>query len=112
MKLIVKDHHLDSPAALRAHIRRRILFALGRFGARIAQVTVRLLDLNGPKGGVDKMCRIEAHLAGTKPVVIEEVGPELRPAVDRSIRRIERAVARRIDRARDPRRLTPETLGA
>ena len=36
--------------------RRRLEFALGRFSARVRSLTVRLADLNAPRGGVDKHC--------------------------------------------------------
>lgn len=43
--------------------RRRLEFALGRLGARVRSLTVRLADLNAPRGGVDKHCRADGSRA-------------------------------------------------
>ena len=51
---------------------RRLDFALGRFGGRISQVTVGLEDLNGPRGGADKRCRLAVRLVPSGKVTIEE----------------------------------------
>ena len=40
-----------------------------------------LADLNGPKGGVDKLCQIIAKLSHGNPVVILEKGTEVLPTV-------------------------------
>lgn len=43
--------------------RRPLEFALGRFGARVRSLTVRLADLNAPRGGVDKHCLADGSRA-------------------------------------------------
>jgi ribosome-associated translation inhibitor RaiA len=40
----------------------RLAAAIGAFGRRIRRITVWLEDVNGPRGGVDKRCRITLHL--------------------------------------------------
>ena len=52
------------PADLPEHIERRLRFALARFGNRVERVIVFLQDRNGPKGGIDKVCRILAKVQG------------------------------------------------
>jgi len=67
---------------------------MGRFGAKLARVSVRISDVNGPRGGVDKLCRVETRLWGRFPLVVEDVSADMSQAIDRSIRRMGRAVAR------------------
>ena len=54
----LKEHGVRRPATLPDHIERRLRFALDRFGDRIARVFVFLHDRNGPRGGIDKICRV------------------------------------------------------
>lgn len=86
---------------LREHIERRILFALSWAHHNLDKVTLRIDDINGPKGGVDKSCRIQIPIAGGKPVVIEEVQSDLHIAIDRAIERAGRALSRQLARKRE-----------
>lgn len=89
--------------ALADHVRRRLGFALGPYGERMQRVSVRLGDENGPRGGVDKFCRIHVHLAGAPAALAEDVGADLYAAIDRAADRIGRVVGRRLDRTRPVR---------
>lgn len=46
--------------------------ALGRFGAKIQRVQVTLSDVNGPRGGLDKECRLVIHPRRMPPIVIHD----------------------------------------
>ncbi|MEO8542421.1 MAG: HPF/RaiA family ribosome-associated protein [Burkholderiaceae bacterium] len=86
--------------ALTSHVRRRLGFGLTRHSARVVRVVVRLGDENGPRGGVDKFCRIQVQLIDAPQVVIRDCGPELYAVIDRAGDRTARAVAKRLERAR------------
>lgn len=95
------------PQELCDHIDRRLRFALARFGPRIARVVVSLDDVNGPRGGIDKACRIVVRLKNGGDVVasVEDVDWEV--AIDRATTRIGHTVARDVSRMRAPRRIRP-----
>ena len=99
MRIEMTARGVGLTAATRGHVERRLYFALGRFADRVSQVHVRLADVNGPKGGVDKSCRIRVRLFGLPTVVVEQMDSDLNAAIDRSADRIGRAVARKLDRA-------------
>ena len=87
-----------TPAVLE-YVVRRIQSALGRLEANVRGVVVRLGDANGPRGGIDKTCRVLARMRrGT--VVIDEVDRDLYVAIDRAADRLRRAAVRVIDRHR------------
>ena len=89
-----------------AYVVRRIGFALGRFADVIETVIVSLEDINGPRGGVDKSCRIRVNLTGQRtPIIATVLDLEVRAAVDMAAERAGRAVARQLDR-RTPRRFS------
>ena len=62
---------------------------------------MRLSDINGPRGGRDKRCRIQVPFAGKPNVVIEDTESDLYVAIDRAAERAERAVVRRLERLRE-----------
>jgi hypothetical protein len=92
------------PSELADLARRRLEFALGRFGGRIRSVTVRLGDVNGPRGGVDKRCLVTIRLDASKRlVVIEDADADAVVAIDRAADRASRAVARVLQTVADRR---------
>lgn len=93
--------------ALRAHVERRLRFALGSASARLHRLAVRLTDDNGPRGGLDKRCTLHASLPGERPVVVEQRDADLYAAIDRAADRFGRSVARRLARGAHLRRSGP-----
>lgn len=93
------------PASLADLARRRFAFALGRFGTRVESLSVRLRDLNGPRGGEDQLCLVAVRLQGTRrEVVVRETDADPATAISRAAERTGRAVARVIDAVHDWRR--------
>lgn len=84
----------------RAHIRQRLGDKLGKYATSIERVTVRVRDVNGPRGGVDQVCRIKVVLSGLPSVVFEHKAASLRPAVSGALTGVERAVRRTVERRR------------
>jgi ribosome-associated translation inhibitor RaiA len=103
---------LGMSEGLRSTIERRMAFALGRFGARIAGVTVWLSDVNGPRGGVDKRCRVQVALASGPAVRVEDADADLYAAIGRAAERVGRAVARDLARRRETGGVTLRDLTA
>jgi putative sigma-54 modulation protein len=109
MNWLLKDQVADRigpqgsrrPADLPEHIERRLRFALARFGNRVERVVVFLQDRNGPKGGIDKVCRILAKVQGCGSVMAAVADADWTAAVDRATTRIGHTVARQVDRLRD-----------
>ncbi|MDS4022913.1 MAG: HPF/RaiA family ribosome-associated protein [Candidatus Competibacter sp.] len=89
--------------SLREHVERRLRFALGWADDRLRQVSVRLWDENGPRGGEDKRCRIQITFPGAPSIVIDDTEADLYVAIDRAADRAGRSVARRLERQRDGR---------
>lgn len=95
--------------ALRGHAERRLAFSLGRSADQVGRVAVVLADINGPRGGIDKRCRIRVKLSPALEVVVEDTQPDMYAAIDRAAERIGRAVARNLRRKRHAR-FVPRTL--
>lgn len=89
---------------LTAHVERRLRFALSRFSGRIRRVNVFLADQNGPRGGIDKTCRIVVLLRDGGSVVAEVNDVDWIIAVDRATTRIGHTTSRDLARRRAGRR--------
>ncbi len=87
----------------REEMERRLQFALSRFDGRISQVTVGLADVNGPRGGADKQCRLVVRLAPSGKVTIEETHANVSAAVALAAGRAGRAIGRALQRRRNAR---------
>ncbi len=97
--------------ALRNYTERRLRFSVRRLGPRIKRLRVSVEDLNGPRGGVDKRCRIVAEISPSGNLVIEETDTQIHEAVDRAADRLRRSVRRELKR-REARRLGKVKAGS
>lgn len=82
----------------RALIRQRLGAKLGKYAGDIERVSVRVWDDNGPRGGVDKVCRIKVVLSGQPSVVFEARAALLSDAVTSALTGTERTVRRSVQR--------------
>src|SRR5664279_2182551 len=64
MRLDIRSRNVALTSELRQHIDRRVGQALNRFEQRVGSVRIALTDVNGPKGGPDKVCRLTVVLPG------------------------------------------------
>ena len=96
MRIDIQSRGFALTHALREYAERRLRFALVHAGDRTLRVTVRLVDVNGPRGGIDKRCRIQATLNGLGELVIEDTQTNLYLAIDRAADRAGRNVMRRL----------------
>ncbi len=96
----VRSSNVSVSVALREHISRRLDFAVRRFAHRIERIMVRLVDVNGPKGGPDKRCRILARLTTERTVVVEATEADAYAAVSQAAIRLDERVARALAHAR------------
>ncbi len=85
-------------ADLREFAERRLLFALSRFDDRIHRISVVFADANGPRGGIDKSCRITIKLRRGNELTVTDQDPDVATCVARAAERIGRSVARAVER--------------
>jgi putative sigma-54 modulation protein len=112
MQIVIQARGFALTAGLREHIERRIRFALDWATYHVRKVSVRLSDLNGPRGGEDKRCHIQVAIPGGTDVVIEDTEADLYVAIDRAADRAGRTLARRVDRQREHRHDSPRAAGS
>lgn len=112
MNIDVRFRGLEGSEALREHIVRRLQFKLNRFDRQVSTVVVRMGDVNGPKGGVDKRCHVTVRGPALSPTTIEDLSPDAYVAVDLATERVGQAVARQLRRVRTVARTAPAAAKA
>lgn len=98
MRLKIVSRKFRLSEALQNHLERRAQFAFGRFAAAVHSIQVTLLDENGPRGGVDKRCRVLVSPRRGESIVVEGRGAQLEPLVDQTLERAARSLARGLKR--------------
>ena len=111
MNISIQAQGFELTEALRAHTLRRLQFSLHWAQRVVKQFQVRLSDINGPKGGLDKRCHLQIQLSNDSDVSIQDTEGDLYVAIDRAIERGKQTITRRLDRKR-ARRNTLPTIGA
>ena len=96
MKMRLAARGIELSGDFEDYLRRRVHFSLGRFAARIRSLSIRLADVNGPRGGVDKCCDVRVDVGLRQQVIVRERQANLRAAVAFAMERAERAVQRQL----------------
>ena len=70
MNITIKSRHIRLSARARLAMQSRISRNLDGLDHYVRHVTVTLEDINGPKGGEDKLCKVKFSLLGLPPVFV------------------------------------------
>jgi hypothetical protein len=101
--MLIHPRAITADADLRDRAAEALATALAPVRPWLRWVDAYLTDVNGPRGGPDKRCRVVAHLA-TGPVVVSRTGPDPVAAVAAAAARCRRLILTRLKRRRDRQR--------
>ena len=96
MQVAIRSHGFPLTTAIEAYVQRRLRTALSHAIHHIRAVTVVLLDINGPRGGRDKVCRVRVTVKDRPVMVIDDTEDNLYLAIDRAADRAGRTTARKL----------------
>ncbi len=96
MKTKITTHGLKLTSELADYVNRRVRFSMGRFAGRISRLSIRIADVNGPRGGVDKRCDVVVEAGLAQPIVVHERHASLFAAIGLAVERAQRTLRRRI----------------
>ena len=108
VELFIRTERIGPVDALRQYVRRRLSFALRPFEHQIRHVRVRLIDVNGPRKGVDSRCSITADLTEGRRLFVDAMSAWPFAAVTQAARRLNEAARRELAR-RSARRAASAT---
>jgi hypothetical protein len=98
MQVFLESSGLALPSNEGQVLAARFRSAFERFEYRIARLCVNLKDVNGPRGGRDKVCMIRVELTKGGQIIVRERTFRLRRAIAKSIRRARALVAHELKR--------------
>ena len=98
IEFLIRAGQADTADALREYAERRLSFALLRFAHGLQHVMVRLVDLNGPRRGIDSRCSITATLIDGRRVFVEATAAWPFTAVTQAAHRLNEAIRRELGR--------------
>ena len=100
MNINVRFHGLAQESAVETYARKRLGSAVGRvLNARPSSISVGLSDENGPRGGVDKTCRLILR-SKELLLVCEARSADALSAVDVAAEKLAAALGRQLARTR------------
>ena len=75
-------------------MRRKLVRRIGHAAPLLERGTIRFDDVNGPRGGVDTVCKIKLVLSGRPSVVASDRGRAAEPAFERASSKVQHALQR------------------
>ncbi len=109
MEVVIQAHHPDAQA-LRAQAESRVRIATQRLSSFVSRAVVRLKDLNGPRGGVDKLCQIQFNTANGGVLVVSSRGADWRATLEVALARASHTLSRRFSARKPKSTVKPGTL--
>ncbi len=98
MQIDIQARRFTLTDALRSHAERRLRLALTCCDDHIQRIIMRLSDINGPRGGVNKHCHLQVILAGLPDIIIEDTEADMYVAINRASDRAGRTLVRKVNR--------------
>ncbi len=100
MEMTVQTQGFALTSAIYRRTRSQLDSALTSFRDAVVSVDVYLKDVNGPKGGVDKVALVRIHLTTQQTLAIETTNANLDAAILLTARRAKRTVRRTLGKRR------------
>jgi ribosomal subunit interface protein len=104
MNVDVQTRSFSLTSALRRYVKKRLSNLINTRDDHVRRINVRLSDINGPHGGIDKRCHVHLIVPHLADIVIEETQDNMYSAIDRAVDRAKEVLQRRISRQRDRKR--------
>lgn len=96
MKIEIQTRRFSLTEGLRQHVVRRVEYALRSYRMWVDRVEVELGDVNGPRGGPGKFCRVMVRLPRLHVLVIHDLGADLYAVISSAAERAGHTVGRRL----------------
>jgi putative sigma-54 modulation protein len=100
MNVYVRFRGLQASPEVAELVSQRVNERLGRFASQLTSVLVRISDINGPKGGVDKRCQVTVQGPRFGVATFENLSADVPSAIEAAFDRLAHVVRRIFERRR------------
>ena len=98
MELTITDLNVELDNQNKARIRQKISRMFNKVCDNIQKINLTINDINGPKGGKDKRCRIVIHTRGMPDIVITDSQNSISSAVNIALSRARVTLVKKLKR--------------
>jgi putative sigma-54 modulation protein len=98
MELTITDLKMELSTENLSHIQKKILSMFSKFCERVQVIKVTIDDVNGPKGGEDKQCRVVIYSKGIPDIVITDNQTSVMSAVNIALSRARLSFLKKVKR--------------
>lgn len=100
MQILIESPDFHITQSIERFVRAQAKNSFTCCSAQLERVVVKLRDLNGPKGGVDKQCSVMLTFTNQPPVIVTKTHYDAYATIRNSIARAARVAVRKITRRR------------
>jgi len=94
----IQSRPFNLTSSLRVYVQQRLRASIESRTDKIQRIEVRLSDINGPHGGIDKRCHLHLVIPKMADIVIEDTRDNLYFAIDSAITRAREVLDRKLSR--------------
>ncbi|XOV85599.1 MAG: hypothetical protein ACFHXK_10890 [bacterium] len=104
MEVQIETQNVEIPVNSSRNLAERVRKSMSHVGNHVLRLHLSLRDVNGLKGGRDKVCTIRATLASGGEVVVVDRNKQVRKALFNALRRGRVVINRELKRRRQQKR--------
>ncbi|MBA6336055.1 MULTISPECIES: hypothetical protein [unclassified Colwellia] len=98
MELTITDLKIELSSENLSHIRDKARHMFNKFYDRVQVIKVTIDDINGPKGGKDKHCRVVIYSKGMPDIVVTDNQSSVMSAVNIALSRARASFLKKVKR--------------
>lgn len=96
MQFNIKSNNLTLNSQLQQEFKQKVRNIFARTRQKISGITVTLSDINGPRGGKDKQCKVKLNLPGAPVILVIAREDNLRKAFSSALSRANQTLKRKL----------------
>ena len=104
MDIHIETQNVEMPPHASTRLRSRVRRVMDQAGLKIARLHLSLRDVNGRKGGRDKICTVRATLITGGEIIVVDRSTKMRKSLFRALRRSRSVIRRELLRRRQRER--------
>lgn len=95
MDIIIENRNLELAETVKNQVRSRSKNMFSHAQHLVTRLSMYLADVNGPKGGKDKQCKVVVKCKNIPPIIVSERQSSLNKAINNALHRAEYRVKER-----------------